>query len=58
MEDDAVHVLPSGQNLREAPLDILIHLPALFSAVNQLGDRAGADLLLLVARGSLFSCTE
>lgn len=47
VEDNAVYILATGEHLREAALDILIHLPALFSAVDQLGQRARADLLLL-----------
>ena len=47
MEDNAVHVLATSQHLGEAALDVLVHLPALFGAIDQLGQRARADLLLL-----------
>lgn len=47
VKDDAVHVLAAGQDLGEAALDVLVHLPALLGAIDQLGEGAGADLLLL-----------
>ena len=37
MEDNAVHVLATSQHLGETALDVLVHLPALFGAIDQLG---------------------